>query len=93
VNNVLKSSWALSSVSVELKADVSEISHMAIIRVDPGVDMDMKISENWFLNKMLTRFYYIRMFNIAKFLKTKVRYISRIRIFYLLISYLKTKKD
>jgi hypothetical protein len=51
VNNVMKSSWAINRVSVELKADVSEISHISSIRVDPVVNMDMKISKNQVLPK------------------------------------------
>jgi hypothetical protein len=31
---VLKSSWAISSVNIELKTDVSEISSVSIVRID-----------------------------------------------------------
>jgi hypothetical protein len=34
IRNVLKSSWAISCVTVELKINISELSSVSIIRVD-----------------------------------------------------------
>jgi hypothetical protein len=43
-------------MSVLLKTGVSETSHIPVIKVDPAVDMDMKVSEKSVYNKMLTTF-------------------------------------